>query len=195
MERCIACLNAILAKLRLNCLSLTVEIPFVMTGCRNKMTSEQLNEVQDTVWNNPAFQARDGKTFCNQASLAVANGIGCHEFDPPKDGDPYTADQLFNFFQRSTSNFLEKNMEDVQALANKGALVFASLPSWRLDQAHGHICSLTPGDQVKSYSLDTYVPVCLNLSTQALSSRRVGINFAFPMKRAMPRYFVWKGSL
>ena len=87
-----------------------------------------LSQVQDTVWNDPRWKATfdpNAKveiTHCNQASLAVANGMGCHEFDAPTGGEPYTADQLFYFFQRDTSNFLEKNMDDVQALANAGSL-------------------------------------------------------------------------
>lgn len=195
MERFIACINAIRARLRLNCLLLTASLSFETTGCKNKMTADKLNEVQDAVWNNPAFVPSDGITHCNQASLAVANGMGCHGFDPPHGAQPYTADQIFNFLQRESSGFLEKNIEDVQALANNGTLIFASLPSWRLDQAHGHIVSITPGNQIRSYALDMDVPVCLNIGTKALSARRTGINFAFPMKRVKPRYFAWKESL
>lgn len=171
-------------------------------GGKNKMAGnpEILKQVQDTVWADPrwkATKAADGTqtTHCNQGSLAIANGMGCHEFDPPADGEPYTADQLFNFFQRATSNFLEKDMTDVQQLANAGSLVFACLPSWILQEAHGHIVSITPGIEVMSDSLQIHVPLCLNISTIELSARSVGINFAFPMHRVTPRFFVWKGSL
>lgn len=165
------------------------------TGVNNMKDPEFLSKVQDTVWNDPRWRATPGVTHCNQAALAVAQGVGCHEFDPPTGGEPYTADQLFLFFQRDSSNFFEKNLEDVQALVNAGSLVFAILPSWILLEAHGHIVSLTPGIPVHSEGIDKDVPVCLNISTAELSSRCVGINFAFPLKRAMPRYFAWKVSL
>lgn len=168
---------------------------------KNEMQSpEKLSEVQDTVWNDPRWKAEklaDGleRTHCNQASLAVANGMGCHEFDPPINGEPYLADQLYHFFQREASGFLEKNLEDVQNLANRGCLVFAVLPSWIMQQKHGHIVSITPGKMVESGILGKSVPVCLNIAGTELSSRSTGINWAFPLKRATPRFFCWKESL
>ena len=160
----------------------------------------KLKEVQDTVWNDPRWKATTAEngvetTHCNQGSLAVANGMGCHEFDPPANGEPYTADQLYSFFQKDTSGFVEKMMEDVQALVNQGSLIFASLPSGILQESHGHIVSLTPGDMVWSDHLGKDVPVCLNISTKELSSRSIGLNWAFPMSRATPRFFAWKESL
>jgi hypothetical protein len=128
----------------------------------------------------------------------VANGVGCHEFDPPSGGEPYTADQLWYFFQRQNNGhplFLEKDLADVHSLAQQGSLVYAICPSWLLNEKHGHVASLTPGDAVKSSLLNLWVSVCLNISTIAYSGRSVGINFAFPMKRIMPRFFVWKESL
>lgn len=160
---------------------------------------EKLSDVQNSVWADPRWKAcvigGVEVTHCNQGALAVANGVGCHEFDPPENGEPYTADQLYYFFQRSTSNFLEKNLEDTHDLAQQGTLIFAVSPSWLLKEQHGHIVSLTPGDQVKSASLSLWVPVCLNISTVSLSDRSIGINFAFPMTRTKPRYFAWKESL
>lgn len=161
---------------------------------------KKLSEVQDTVWNDPRWKADfysngSSRTHCNQASLSVANGLGCHEFDPPANGEPYTADQLFYFFQKDTSGFLEKNLDDAQDLANFGTLVFCVCPSWLLGESHGHIVSITPGSHVMSENLGKFVPVCLNVSTTALSSRSVGINWAFPLKKAMPRFFAWKETL
>lgn len=168
-----------------------------------------LKAVQDKVWADPSLKADtwpDGspRTHCNQAALAVANGMGCHDFDAPVGGEPYTADQLFYFFQRTNGNggphFLEKNMEDVQDLANAGSLVFAIVPSWTLLEKHGHIVSITPGITVHSPLLGKDVPVCLNVSTAPLSARMVGLNFAFPMhsmaqRGATVRFFAWRESL
>lgn len=169
------------------------------TGYRKMKDPKFLSEVQDKVWNDPRWKASIiggfEVTHCNQSALAVANGVGCHEFDPPSGGEPYTADQLYYFFQRGSSNFLEKDLDDIQGLANAGSLVFAILPSWLLKEQHGHVVSVTPGDQVKSESLSRWVPVCLNVSTEVLSSRSIGINWAFPMKRVCPRFFAWKASL
>ena len=160
-----------------------------------------LASVQDQVWADPRWKAsfdpvtKIETTHCNQGALAVANGVGCHEFDPPSGGDPYTADQLWYFFQRVTSNFLEKNLADVHDLVQAGSLVYAVCPFWLLNEGHGHVVSLTPGDAVKSESLNLWVPVCLNISTVVLSGRSVGINWAFPMKRITPKFFAWKNSL
>jgi len=161
---------------------------------------KKLSEVQDSVWNDPRWKADtypNGKirTHCNQASLAVANGMGYHGFDSPVGGEPYTADQIFYYFQRAESNFLEKDLDDAQTLANQGSLLFCISPSWILGEDHGHIVSITPGKSVHSENLGKDVPVCLNISTAVLSSRSIGINWAFPMKRVMPKFFVWKDSL
>jgi hypothetical protein len=121
--------------------------------------------------------------------------VGCHEFDPPAGADPYIADQLFNFFLNHPSTWFEKDIGDVQQLTNAGALVFACLPSSILQEAHGHIVSLTPGSEFWSGELGMNVPICLNISTIELSGRSVSITKAFPMKRVTPRFFVWKGSL
>lgn len=179
---------------------ITIHKRIEWTGVNNMKDPAFLSQAQDTVWNDPRWKAikkADGTeiTHCNQAALAVANGVGCHEFDAPVGGEPYTADQLFNFFQRASSNFLEKYMDDVQKLANEGSLIFAVLPSWLLQEAHGHIVSITPGEAAYSERLGKQVPVCLNVSTVELSGRVVGINWAFPLLRATPRFFAWKGSL
>ena len=162
---------------------------------------KKLSDVQDTVWNDPRWKATTAggveTTHCNQGSLAVANGMGCHSFDPPMNGEPYTADQIFNFFANidKGANFLEKDMADVQALVNAGSLIFACVPSWLLKEAHGHIVTLTPGAEVFSGGLEKNVPICLNISTAQLSARSIGINFAFPMKVVTPRFFAWKELL
>ena len=178
-------------------------IHFRKTGDNNMINNPAfLTQAQDTAWNNQTLKAtRDPvtgieTTHCNQGALAVARGVGCTDFPlPPAGGEPYTADQLFNFFLNHPQTWFEKDMVDVQTLANAGALVFACLPSWILQEAHGHIVSLTPGAEVWSGSLGMNVPICLNISTIELSARNVGINFAFPMHKATPRFWVWKGSL
>lgn len=175
-----------------------ISVP-LKAGNNNLPDPKLLNEVQDRVWNDPRWKAGEGVTHCNQAALAVANGMGCHVFDPAPGKDPYLADQLWYLFMRgqrdNTSKFLEKDMEDVQALANQGSLVFAICPSWLLQEEHGHVVTITAGDPVYSPNLDKQVPVCMNVATAVLSSRRIGINYAFPLKRALPKFYVWKESL
>lgn len=170
------------------------------TGVNNLKDPQLLIKVQDTVWNDPRWKPTsnpDGSetTHCNQASLAVANGVGCHAFDAPSGGEPYTADQLYNYFQRKDTPFLEKDLIDVQELANAGSLIYAVLSSWMMGQTHGHIVSITPGEMVYSGSLKKHVPVCLNIGTAKYSARLIGLNFAFNMQKFNPRFFAWKDSL
>ena len=178
----------------------TWTVRFRETGYKN-MDGTKLSLVQDTVWNDPREQPTTDPitgietTHCNQAALAVARGMGCHDFDPPAGGEPYTADQLFAFFQRKDSKFIEQDMSNVQALANRGVLVFACLSSFLLQEHHGHVVSITPGETVFSESLVKRVPICLNIAGKRYDSRRIGINFAFPMHRATPRFWAWKTNL
>lgn len=167
------------------------------TGTNNMKDPNFLIKAQDTAWNDPALKARDGKTFCNMSWLKVCQAVGCHDFDPAPGKEPYVADELWWFFQRkeNAGKFLEKDLNDVQDLANRGALIAAVLPSWILKEVHGHIVSITPGEHVWSEGLQKFVPVCMNIATVALSSRKVGLNWAFPMKRVMPKFYAWKESL
>jgi hypothetical protein len=172
------------------------------TGYVNK-DPKFLSEVQDKVWNDPALKARDGKTFCNLAWLKICQGLGCRDFDPPPLQEPYTADGIWWFFQRkeNANKWLEKDLANVQDLANQGCLIACILPSWMLGEAHGHIVSLTSGTLVWSESLQKFVPVCMNIGSAPLSSRRIGINMAFPMKRLneekkpQPKFYAWKELL
>jgi len=164
------------------------------------MSADLLNAVQDKVWADPRWQpTTDAKgietTHCNQAALAVADGLGCHAFDPGPGAEPYTADQLYDFFQREDSGFVEKLMADVQALANEGSLVYAVLNAHMLAELHGHIVSITTGRMVFSGELSRSVPVCLNIAGKKYDSRRTSLTMAFPMMRVTPRFFAWKASL
>lgn len=177
-----------------------ISIRIKATGVNNMKDPNFLAKAQDTVWNDPRWKADtwpDGKprTHCNQASLEVANAVGCHTFDPAPGRDPYSADELFHFFQRETSGFLEEALDNAQELANKGSLVYAIAPSWLLQEGHGHIASITPGAAVDSEFMKKKVPVCLNISDVAHSARLIGINWAFPLKRTIPRFYAWKESL
>ena len=159
-----------------------------------------LAATQDTVWNYPVYKADkwpDGtpRTHCNQAALAVANGVGCKEIDPPEGGELFTADQLYFILQRASVNFSQIEIEYCQDYANQGTLIFAISPSWLLGESHGHIVSITPGKTVLSEVMRGPVPVCMNISTAAFSSRLIGINWAFPLKKSVPHFFAWKESL
>ena len=91
--------------------------------------------------------------------------------------------------------WLEKNMEDVQTLANQGSLVFAVLDSHAMQEHHGHIVSITPGEMIESGELNKQVPVCLNVAGAKLSGRKVELTEAFPMRHCTPRFFAWKELL
>lgn len=152
--------------------------------------SRLLNQVQDEVFADPALQPHDDTTYCNIASQRVARGMGCREFDG-SGSEPYTADQMHALI-RSSPKFLIKPMADCQDLANAGALIFAILPASKLNQGHGHVCTLTTGQAQFSGHWDAKAPQAMNLGRVGTCFRRNGVNFAFVPQ---PEYYAWVESL
>jgi hypothetical protein len=153
---------------------------------------DELNAVQDKVFADQALWPKetdgDHMTFCNVAALHVAQGVGCHDFDPPAGTDPIRADKLYNLFKYSPL-FHQQPMQDCQDLVNKGALILAILPSWVLRQQNGHICTLTSGVGDHSGRWDRFAPFCLNLGRAGTCFRQKGVNWAFQM---MPEFYLWR---
>lgn len=153
--------------------------------------ADTLNAAQDQVFANKAYwpKEEDGDeiTFCNLATLAVANGVGCHGFDPPEGMIPLRADEIYHVLSSSKA-FIPQRMSMCQALVNEGAFILAILPSWNLHQAEGHICSLTPGVGDFSGRWNSFTPMCMNLGRIGTCFRQKGINWAFQI---VPELYLW----
>lgn len=152
----------------------------------------ELNAAQDHIFGDLSLWPKefdgDERTYCNIASLRVANAVGCHDFDPPEGKDPLLADEVYNLFMKSQT-FIRQRMEDCQNLVNNGYLVFAILPSWELHQNSGHICSLTPGVGDYSGRWKLFTPFCMNLGRSGTCFRRKGVNWAF---QRQPEFYLWR---
>lgn len=150
-----------------------------------------LSAAQDTVFADhsvwPTDVDGDEITYCNIASLHVANLVGCHDFDPSKGREPLRADEIYSLF-RNSRVFNPRPMRICQDLVNNGALIFAILPSWELHQHAGHICTLTPGVGDFSGRWNSHTPMCMNLGRAGTCFRRRGVNWAFQM---IPEFYVW----
>lgn len=169
-------------------------------GCPSMIKDpKKLSMIQDQVWENPQFHAetlKDGMvvTHCNASAHAVARAYGCLAFLDLKTNAPYMADEIYDLMGRS-SDFAIKRMDECQALVNQGVLIFAALPSYKLGESHGHIVSLTPGNEEFSGTWNAKTPACLNLGGVTTSFRNKGINWAFPVKKGIPDFFAWGPSL
>lgn len=172
-------------------ITLSKDLPTFYTEDKPMIDVNELNAVQDRVFGNVAYQPRevhgDEVTFCNLATLAVAAGVGCNQLTRPTGGEPYTADQIYHLFQEST-NFYRQSMPVCQDLVNKGVLIFAILPSWKLKQSHGHINTLTTGVGDQSGRWGAFTPLCMNLGRAGTCFRRKGVNWAF---QAIPEFYSW----
>jgi len=161
------------------------------------ISPDLLNKVQDEVFSAtnpdgvktywPKDEDGDEITYCNLASLAVANGVGCHDFDPAPGMQPLRADEIYNLF-RTSKIFDPKPMAVCQDMVNKGALIFAIAPSWDLHQSAGHICTLTPGVGDFSGRWNLHTPFCMNLGRAGTCFRQRGVNWAFQI---VPEFYWW----
>ncbi len=153
--------------------------------------ADTLNAVQDQVFANKAYwpKEEDGDeiTFCNVASLAVANGVECHDFDPMPGAQPLRADEIYHLLV-SSKLFIPTRMAMCQALVNEGNLILAIAPSWNLHQGEGHVCTLTPGVGDFSGRWNSFTPLCMNLGRSGTCSRRRGVNWAFQI---VPEFYRW----
>jgi hypothetical protein len=150
-----------------------------------------LMSVQDRVFADPQYKPRDGKTFCNLATLAVCHGVGCHEFDQPDGQEPLLADEMYKLM-RSSPNFIQKLMPDAIDLAGEGVFIIAALSGVILGQGEGHICTLTIGEPEFSGHWGKEAPACMNLGREGTCFRNKGANWAF---KPIPDFFAWLPTL
>lgn len=150
-------------------------------------------------YENPDFRPIivDGKvtqTFCNKAVQHIANTMGCQDLDH------FDADEMCQFFLQF-KGWQEVKMRDCQNLANQGTLIVAALPSQALNQPHGHVCVIRPGEQVWSEHWKSMVPAVMNIgghnfilrfSTGPGEAIEAGVNGAFQI---IPHFYAWEASL
>ncbi len=155
-----------------------------------------LNDVQDTVYANLAYWPKeddpDHKTFCNMATIAVAQGIGCHALDSAQGKEPLTADEIYQLLISNRAVFSPMVMRECQDRVNGGSFIIAILPGYKLRQSHGHLCTLTPGVGDHSGRWNSFTPFCMNLGRAGTCFRKKGVNWAF---QVVPLFFAWNPSL
>lgn len=132
----------------------------------------QLNEAQNIVFANKAYWPNAGQTFCNEATQDVLNRLGYNALNG------MLADIMYKMIA-GASDWKLIAMEDAQAIANAGTILVATLPSYKLGQLDGHICTLTPGQAVDSGHWGAMAPMCMNLGRVGTCFRKIGINYAF----------------
>ena len=151
-----------------------------------------LNAVQDKVYANLDFWPKaddpDHRTFCNLATLAVAQGVGCHALDAGQGKEPLTADEIYQLVVSTPAVFSPIVMRECQDRVNAGALILAILPGYKLQQAHGHLCTLTTGVGDHSGRWNAFTPYCMNLGRAGTCFRKKGVNWAFQI---VPSFFAW----
>lgn len=151
-----------------------------------------LDAVQDQVFADKQYWPKDDdpdhRTFCNLAAIAVAQGVGCHALDSTQGRQPLMADEMYQLFQALPAVFSPLTLRDCQDRVNAGALVFAALPGHKLQESHGHICTLATGPGDHSGRWNAFTPFCLNLGRVGTCFRRKGVNWAF---QTIPDFFAW----
>ena len=146
----------------------------------------QLNDAQDIVFANKAYWPKaDGDTFCNLATQDVLTRLGYTALNG------LTADQMHEFVSTSP-DWKTKELIDVQSLVNKGSIILAILPSFKLQQDHGHVCSLTPGVGTWSGHWNVMAPMSMNLGRVGTCFRKIGVNYAFV---PMPEFYALAETL
>lgn len=149
---------------------------------------------------NPDFQPRtiDGvaKTFCNYFANYVACGMGCTLLSDHID-EPILADSIYDSMLSDTKNWREINdmygcpsSTGAAHLASQGSLVFGILNSKGLNQEHGHINVVVPGECQFSGHWNMLAPLCANVGVQNFYGEEE--SYAF---RKMPKFIAWVPSL
>lgn len=147
---------------------------------------KELSAIQDMVFANKAFWPKaDGETFCNEATQAVLSNLGYFGMQG------MMADAMYAFVSTS-SDWLIKPMADAQALVNIGTVLLSILPSVKLNQADGHVNTLTPGPGDFSGDWNCKTPLCMNLGRTGTCFRMKGINWAFQI---IPEIYALKETL
>ena len=182
---------SVLKDMPVKSIGVTIPLGTGYTKVRNVITL--IDAICDAYDRNDYRPGPDGSTHCNQAVTAVAEAMGCKDFDNK------SADQIMGFME-TNPNWSPVPMEKAQDLANQGSLLVAGLESKALDSPHGHVVVIRPGHPCQSGKWGA-TPRCLNIGksdfiaraqTGPLTMMPVGINDAFI---PLPKIYVWRDSL
>jgi len=124
-----------------------------------------------SVVKNPAFQSKNGQTFCNFAIQLIGEGyFGTDSLNG------LNANQIHD---KISKEWRKVNAEDAANFA-KSSFVIAS----QKGEAHGHVATVLPLPLVSSGKWGVKVPQCANVGK---TNGIMGVNFAFATE---PEYFV-----
>jgi hypothetical protein len=142
-----------------------------------------LKDACDAALDNPAFQPRDGETFCNLAAASIAQALGCGELQG------LMADEIYaKMANNAAGHWTKLDGSSASQKAIAGGLVIAAMSSGMLSEAHGHVAVLYPQSAEFSGSLNRYVPCVANIG------KTVGVmksSEAFPVSVGEADYFAW----
>lgn len=151
------------------------------------MNIDKLRDLQLQAVLNPDWMAHDitgdGKpeTFCNRASLFIAQGMGCQTFTAAD----YANDMIGKM--EIEADWTEDTIARAHAHAMKGGLAFLVLRG----NPHGHLCSISPEPLQDSGSWAQKVPIVANVGT-AKSHGIVKASMAFTAAdKTRVRAFLW----
>lgn len=128
---------------------------------------------------DPAMQPRDDETFCNVATQVIGEAMGYTSFRG------LMANQIIDLISSSDA-WSYVPMEKAQDLANAGTWVLAT----ERGDVHGHVCTIIPGEMVRSSHWSCLAPVCVNVGKDVFMGK--GINWAF---QDIPKLYAWRPSL
>jgi predicted transcriptional regulator len=144
---------------------------------KNEEQSEQLFRLVDAcceAYDNPAFQPKDGVTYCNQAVQYVAEKMNYTRFNSK------LANQIVQLMEEA-EEWREIPIKEAQINANQGRFVVAGLE----ENPHGHVVVVRPGLMGTSGKWGIQVPKVLNVGKENFIAK--GLNWAF---REKPKVFV-----
>jgi hypothetical protein len=141
-----------------------------------------LCEVYDTPGLHPIMVNGELETHCNEAVQAILNRYNYHGLDG------LNADAMCSFFAKSV-DWEERNLADVQRLANTGVLVIGAATSTDLGQKHGHVSTVRPGNWKISGHWGQ-APSCMNVGGENF----IGKDMAYAVKMP-PKFYALKMTL
>lgn len=148
----------------------------------------------DTVLANQNFKPEmvKGKlvTKCNLGARAIIAAMGCHYFEK-ESPEPMLADTMHKMMASDQNNWKLVDGAGAALAALDGHVVIASMPSWVLRAAHGHVAVVYPASRQRSGSLRKDVPMLANIG------KDVGVmksSACFPVSLGEPDYFCYVGN-
>lgn len=141
-----------------------------------------LKKALDAVREDPAFEPKNGVTYCNMAAFKLVQDLGFNYLWNGKRNRPMLANECVDYFEAHPEQFSKFYSPMYAAdLALRGHLVFAALK----DTPHGHIAPVYPDQElVTSGKWRAQVPKVSNVGAE---NKIMGLNFAFG---DMPNFYL-----